>query len=169
MPMWQVWGNWPDRSSGVPQVVRSSWVTPPSESGRPGCVSGGVRLGSGQATPTLVPRLEAQRSSWSQLDFCFPFYPCCRSLSLNLRPRHPLGVALELPRMSWAGQSLLDFDSHVAWPVLAGRIVGEGAPCIHMGWVSEAYSECTEGAPTPIIAHPSPPHLAPSLTMRAST
>lgn len=59
--------------------------------------------------------------------------------------------------MNWAGQSLLDFDRFMR-PVLAGRVVGKGAPCIHVGWVSEACSECTEGAPTP---HHGPAHLSP--------
>lgn len=48
MPTWQIWGNWLDRSPGLLQAVRAPWVTPPSESGRPGSAWGGVSLGSGQ-------------------------------------------------------------------------------------------------------------------------
>lgn len=85
MPMWQVWGNWPDRSPGAPGS-ESSLVTPPSESGRPGCARG-------RPPPALDPRPEAQRGSV------------------------PAGLAF--------GRSM--------WLALAGRVVGEGVLCVHVG------------------------------------
>lgn len=97
MPMWQVWGNWPDKSPGVPRVVKASWVTPPSESGRPSCAWGGVRLGSGQALPALDPRLETQRNSLSQLDFSFPLHPVPHELISEPEAQAPFGVGVGDP------------------------------------------------------------------------
>lgn len=62
MSTWQVWGNWPDRSPGVPRAVRARWVTPPSESGGLGCARAGPhlprtparKLGEGLCQPDLL-------------------------------------------------------------------------------------------------------------------
>lgn len=130
MPMWQVWRNWPDKSPGVPRAVRAPWVTPPSESGGPGWAQD-------RPPPALHPCLESA-------GFPLSTPPLLQELPLNWRPA-PLGLGLELPGMSWAGQSSsLAFDRFV-WLTSVREL------CAFMGFVCHGGDPqgCTDDAPTP--------------------
>lgn len=83
MPMWQVWGNWPDRSPGVPRAVRAPWVTPPCESGRPGWAQH-------RPPPALDPRLESA-------GFPLSTPPLLQELLSELEAQAPSGAGVGAP------------------------------------------------------------------------